>query len=431
MVAGRPELIMLGDSRQDSGQGWGERLREGAQSYRLTPRKLKIRYWLALAVLGAIALLGWWTVEMHLRSQEGDAATINMANYQKLLCMEIVRKAMALHMAGSPSTAQRLALELERDLRRWERIHRGLIFGDPKLGLKGHPPEQVMRLLRRLEPSRRTIVEAGHRLVFLVTAGRASPEEVGELVGTILAAEKGFLKVMREVVACYERLAQSRVERLRWISTWLAIVLLGVLGMVGVFIFLPTVRQLAADIRELSRIRSELERLSLYDPLTGIPNRRQFEINYNQEWRRAERGGYYLSVLMVDIDHFKLYNDTYGHQAGDHALKQVAEVVAAAATRPGDMAARYGGEEFVVVLPRTSPEGAKGVAERIRERVGELRIPHSSSPVEGWLTVSIGVGSVVPAGGMEPSRLVHRADQALYKAKARGRNRVEVLVGLE
>jgi len=180
---------------------------------------------------------------------------------------------------------------------------------------------------------------------------------------------------------------------------------------------------------ELKRQRDLLGRLSLTDGLTGIANRRAFDDYYGREWRRALRAGTELALVMLDIDHFKQYNDRYGHLAGDDCLKRVAVMLEATLARPGDFLARYGGEEFVCVLPETNEEGALVTAERLRGAVTALRIPHETSPVAPWVTVSLGVAAVGPTKRMKPEELLKQADDLLYCAKNEGRDRVAALEG--
>lgn len=177
-----------------------------------------------------------------------------------------------------------------------------------------------------------------------------------------------------------------------------------------------------------------LQAMILSDPLTGIANRRSLDEHVRVEWRRAQRHRQALSLLMIDIDYFKAYNDHYGHLAGDRCLERVADGIAGTLGRAGDLAARFGGEEFAVLLPETSTSDAAVVAENIRATVQGLAIPHADSPVADYVTVSIGVAGEVPEiagnsvatgprGAMEQA-LFDRADAALYAAKAAGRNRV-------
>jgi diguanylate cyclase (GGDEF)-like protein len=174
----------------------------------------------------------------------------------------------------------------------------------------------------------------------------------------------------------------------------------------------------------LKSANMKLERISMLDGLTSIENRRAFDIEYNKAWKISLREGMPLALIMIDIDHFKIFNDTYGHLLGDQILIRIAEVIKSAIKRPGDLAARYGGEEFVVMLVNTTAKGAAIVAEEIRARIEELGI--ESEEIKSVLTVSLGVASLVPDNEMEPNELIGAADRALYKAKEEGRNKVKV-----
>jgi diguanylate cyclase (GGDEF)-like protein len=178
-------------------------------------------------------------------------------------------------------------------------------------------------------------------------------------------------------------------------------------------------------LEELEKGNQRLDRLSRFDPLTEIANRRHFDEFLEQVWARAQQSGQTVSLLMMDIDHFKSYNDHYGHPAGDACLKDVAEALSAHLRRPGDMVARFGGEEFIAVLTDTSLPMALVAAERVRAGVEALGRPHAASSNLAQVTVSIGVASVqANAPHASPSKLVAAADEALYQAKSGGRNRV-------
>jgi diguanylate cyclase (GGDEF)-like protein len=177
---------------------------------------------------------------------------------------------------------------------------------------------------------------------------------------------------------------------------------------------------------QLQRANADLERLSMEDSLTGLANRRCFDPRLREEWLRARRGGEELSLVVCDIDHFKAYNDRYGHSAGDEALRRVAQVLAASLRRPGDLAGRYGGEEFVLLLPGIGAEEAGRFAAEIREQLLELAITHEGS-VRGCVTLSFGIATHSPdAGYAAPDLLFKAADQALYLAKEKGRDRIEI-----
>ncbi len=164
--------------------------------------------------------------------------------------------------------------------------------------------------------------------------------------------------------------------------------------------------------------------MSFKDGLTGVANRRMFDSVLELEWTNARRGGRPLSLVMIDIDHFKAYNDRYGHLAGDDCLKRVARRLAQAATRPRDFLARFGGEEFVLVLPESDEAAAALVAERCRDLVFKEQIAHGASPTAQIVTISIGVATTVPQHGDEPMTFVDEADRRLYRAKQQGRNRI-------
>ena len=178
--------------------------------------------------------------------------------------------------------------------------------------------------------------------------------------------------------------------------------------------------------RKLDEANRELTRLSTADGLTGIANRRRFDETLLKEWRRCAREERPLSLLLVDVDFFKPYNDSYGHQVGDECLKAVARTLAQALHRPSDLAARYGGEEFGVILPGTDEQGALAVAESLREAVQQLGITHRFSDVAQVVTISIGLACMTPQRGNESGfiRLLKEADEALYQAKTGGRNRI-------
>ncbi|MGK7892264.1 MAG: diguanylate cyclase [Xenococcus sp. (in: cyanobacteria)] len=175
----------------------------------------------------------------------------------------------------------------------------------------------------------------------------------------------------------------------------------------------------------LKEANLELQRQANIDSLTQVANRRRFDEYLSQEWSRCAREKQSLSLIICDVDYFKFYNDAYGHQAGDQCLYQVAQGMAKAIKRPADVVFRYGGEEFAMILPITQGNGALKVAQDVRERIVNLQIPHDLSQVNQYVTLSLGVSSIVPHAESSPEALIAAADRALYEAKARGRNRVE------
>jgi diguanylate cyclase (GGDEF)-like protein len=173
---------------------------------------------------------------------------------------------------------------------------------------------------------------------------------------------------------------------------------------------------------ELEKANQELRRLATSDGLTQVANRRHFDEYLQQEWQRMQREKAPLSLILCDIDFFKAFNDTYGHQAGDDCLRQVAAALQQAAKRSMDLAARYGGEEFAIILPNTDMEGAEQVAQEIHDLIQDLAIAHRKSRVGEIITVSMGVATTVPVPFIAPQMLIEAADRALYQAKDEGRN---------
>lgn len=177
---------------------------------------------------------------------------------------------------------------------------------------------------------------------------------------------------------------------------------------------------------KLLELQKQLEDFSFRDGLTGVANRRKFDVVFEERWAQARRSSQPLSMILFDIDCFKQYNDCYGHVQGDDCLKQVCRLLAAVTRREDDFFARYGGEEFVLVLPVTDQIGVRAIAERCCQAIAEARIPHAASPVGEFVTLSLGVGTIVPTTEDNPLQFVDSVDRRLYRAKQGGRNRIEL-----
>lgn len=177
--------------------------------------------------------------------------------------------------------------------------------------------------------------------------------------------------------------------------------------------------------QELFKLQRELEELSFKDGLTGVANRRMFDNVIETEWLKARQNKHPLSLIIIDIDFFKEYNDCYGHLQGDDCLKQVAETLNGVAARSRDFFGRFGGEEFVMLLPETDENAAWAVAERCRQSLFKKQIPHEHSKVSQLLTISLGVSTMIPSPDGEHNELIDRADKQLYQAKQRGRNCIQ------
>lgn len=185
-------------------------------------------------------------------------------------------------------------------------------------------------------------------------------------------------------------------------------------------------RRVVERTRDLAAANAQLARLSMTDSLTTLANRRRFDEALVEEFQRLRRSGASLSLILIDLDHFKPYNDHYGHVAGDECLRRVGTLIGEVVRRPPDLAARYGGEELAAILPETNADDARQVAERIRAGIASLAIPHAASAVADHVTASLGVVTLVPTEAESPIDLIHLADEQLYRAKSEGRNRIAV-----
>lgn len=225
-----------------------------------------------------------------------------------------------------------------------------------------------------------------------------------------------------------EALAAWRADALRTVA--IAFGLLMVIVVVGSLLILAIQRRIGTerllrDAREdLIKANRQLEVLASRDPLTGLENRRSFDDHLVAELRRAHREQTPLALLLIDVDHFKRFNDTYGHPAGDDCLRRIGRILADSVRRPADLAARYGGEELAVILPSTGADGALAVAEQFMQRLQQANLTHTGSPL-GRITASIGIATLAGGSESNPHALIEAADRALYRAKAAGRNRLE------
>ena len=214
----------------------------------------------------------------------------------------------------------------------------------------------------------------------------------------------------------------TEFRKLHYLMAFLVVLIAFIIG----YISWKHERQYVDYLQVLHDTQSKLEELSNTDPLTGLFNRRVFDESLDSEFSRAMRNATPLALIMVDVDYFKNYNDTYGHQKGDKCLKNVGKAIEHLCKRSLDVVTRYGGEEFAVILPNS--ENTLPLAKSMREAIEVLGMPHSSSDSASVVTISIGVAELVPTAGMKPRHLLGMADRALYKAKSNGRNQTVFVV---
>ena len=223
-----------------------------------------------------------------------------------------------------------------------------------------------------------------------------------------------------------------KVDPIFQINNIFFLIFFNIIGMISSFFYEKHQRNLfllssliVIERKELEKANKKLKELSIKDPLTKIANRRFFSEFYKREWKRALRHNQPISIIMLDIDYFKKYNDSLGHQKGDKVLYQIAKTLNNFTRRAGDLVARYGGEEFIIVLSGTNNTYAFEIAEKIKQKISELKIHHPDSNVSNYLTLSFGISTTIPNKQKDFEDLIKKADDNLYKAKDKGRNRIE------
>ncbi len=224
----------------------------------------------------------------------------------------------------------------------------------------------------------------------------------------------------------------KRPDESFFISNFFSLIFFNLIGMISSFWYEKSQRKMfilsslvELERKELREANKKLKELSITDHLTKLPNRRYFREFFSREWKIAARNESSVSAIMIDIDFFKRYNDALGHQRGDMVLRKVANALKSITRRGGDLVARYGGEEFIVILIGISSKAALKLAEKMRKSVEDLKIIHPDSSISKYITISLGVSTIVPANDIDCDDLVKAADEALYEAKRKGRNRVE------
>lgn len=379
---------------------------------------------IALLIVGALAVAKH-LAEYELQRAEADqAALINSVGRQRMRLQRSIVLLQQMSVATTTRERDSLAVLIELTLDDLESSHQLLLHAADDTTVTVAPDSRVMGIYfsspGQLDERLHTYIDSLREYVQSDEPVSARDETLRELAAA--AAQMASLQDLSVDTLVAEH--ESSLERARIVGLALLVALLAALVLVGAFIFEPMVKHIRREARLLEEANAQLKRLSFLDGLTSIPNRRAFEERFQLEWRRAQRHSSPIAILMIDIDHFKEYNDHYGHQRGDDCLTQLAQRLRNSVSRPGDFVARYGGEEFAIILPDTDLAGATAVAESLRRRVAGLRLPHAASPVQNVVTISVGVASVIP----DPASPVPvaAADHALYRAKQLGRNRVEV-----
>jgi len=404
-------------------------MNRGATKFPADPSRIamRVRYVAALTILAALSLAEYVVMDHLVRVQRERAEIVEGSTRQQMLVQRIALLSQQLHTESDPEQSELLRTALRRTANEFRTIHdrmihRGETYGD----LSGLSRD--MREIYLQEPLR--LEEEIHRFSASVDSLAALPDaeltaENRHFRRVMVAASGETSALLDQVLARLAQVTETDILRVRTAAGITLAATLIAVGLLGFMLFEPMVNRIVRTRRLLEQANRGLIRLSARDALTGVANRRSFEQRLEEEWRRASRDSAPLSLLMIDLDHFKAYNDRYGHQAGDECLQVITQDMKVRLRRPGDFLARYGGEEFVVLLPDTYVRGAAVVAEDLRRRTMALALEHDASPDAQVVTLSIGVAEALPSSeGAGPAALVAAADRALYDAKRGGRNRV-------
>ena len=389
-------------------------------------RSLTYKYIVALSIIALLSLAAFFTLRQLIISERASAGTINVSGRQRMYAQKGVLLSLELTITPVPAERRRLRSDLQELLKNMDEAHRAVISGNGVFGLHGglSPQMQAIMYEKPVELEAKL-----HRYYAAVNALMALEDSQLTVylpqLGVIVASADEFITAEDIAVGRLQAESENRVRALEVLETIVLILTLLVLTLEGLLIFRPSARAIAYEQAQLAAANDELKRLSNQDGLTGVANRRFFDGFLARLWRQAGGNSAQLSLLLADIDNFKYYNDTYGHQLGDECLRKVAKILQEQVGRESDLVARYGGEEFVVILPFTGAGGAAIVAEKIRGAVENAGIEHKTS-VHGIVTISLGVATMLIQSEGKPEKLIEWADKALYQAKEMGRNRIVV-----
>ncbi len=388
-------------------------------------RALQVKYVAGLTIIALLALANFFAFSGLVEAEQATAAIINIGGRQRMLTQKVALLSLRLTDTDDGEVRNVIRTEMRHTISQMEAAHLGLLYGNPDLGLPGNLSPGVREMLFDPPYSINDQLTAYLREVMILA--NVPDDELlsqGYRQARIVASSAELVDYMNQLVNRLQGESEARQRKINGMGAAGLSVMLLVLIFEFLFIFQPAARAISREAEQLAAANAELTRLSNVDGLTGVANRRLFDDFFVAEWQRAVRAKQSLTVIMADVDHFKLFNDTYGHQAGDECLRQVASALSGGIQRATDLVARYGGEEFAVILPDIDAGGAATVAERLRAAVEGLGIPHAASPVGPVVTISLGAATVRPDAGGMPLAVIAQADMALYRAKQQGRNRV-------
>lgn len=369
--------------------------------------RLTIRYIAALTIIAALLTTTYINLHYLITTEESSSSLINISGRQRMLTMRAALLSLQLAHTEEKTARDGIRQQLYQTADQLSQSHQLLKNTSTTYALDDAISMYVTSVRNWAGTSDAQLSASSPELQFILGA-----------------ASGPLIQGLEAVVSDRQRESEHKIAEIRHFETLMFIIGLLVLLGEALYIFRPAVNTIQAERKALEAVNEELHRLSSLDGLTGIANRRYFDSYLVQAWNQNKRDSHEISLVMLDVDFFKLFNDAYGHLAGDDCLRQVAQVISANVKRPADLAARYGGEEFALIMPDTSMAGAQTVAENIRQAIENLGIPHQKSAVNDVVTISMGIACVNPVEELTPEILIQVADYALYEAKKNGRNQV-------
>ena len=386
-------------------------------------RSLRLKFIIMFAAIILSVAVAFIIMALLINGERWHSEVINISGRQRMLSQKIAL--LSLELANSDTKLQRDQIrgDLKDSVAAMRSSHDDLVHGIGTRNLSGSRLETMNKIYfdepHFLDNSTEDYLKEADTLVNI--KGEITPSN--EHLQTILATAPRLLVSLDTVVEHHQVMSEQGLLSLQITGVGLFVIIVGVSLLAGFYMVRPTLSRVRDDATQLEKVNKKLQQLSSIDELTNLENRRSFNSYIIKEWDRAKRSKKPLSILMVDIDYFKNYNDKFGHLAGDECLASIAALMKGIFRRPSDFVARYGGEEFIAVLPDTDLEGAKKLAENLRRGVEDLYLMHPNSKVSDVLTVSIGIStSTVRSFSFE--NLIAAADDKLYLAKETGRNQV-------
>ncbi|MDA8442531.1 MAG: diguanylate cyclase [Peptococcaceae bacterium] len=386
---------------------------------------MKRAYVIGLSLVAVISSLAFITTNNAMRNDQTGAKVINVSGRQRMLSQEMAFFVEAMVNSPNMKTRSFYQAQLHSAIDRLKQGHSWLLGTSASKNLTKYLPADLRSAsLVQQAALEQELNEFVSQANALANSNVAKLQANNSHLAAILTLSPKILTNLDATVNNYQLESEARIAAMEFVEkVFLVIILCTILGE-AIFVFRPLTKSLELESDRLQKANQELDGLSRRDELTGLANRRYFNEALTATVAHAARLSEPIGFIMCDIDFFKSYNDNYGHLEGDQCLKLVAQALRNGVKRESDLLARYGGEEFAVILPGVPLAGVFQVANELSASVNAAAIPHAYSSISAQVTLSFGVTSIIPTGGMEPSQIVDKADAALYEAKRNGRNQV-------